>query len=222
MAGEDGKQMIENAAAETLGDAAKAAKAPLSREALVKTIIAKDEACAVKKGEVPEGCVRRVLNFKDRNYLVGAAKAYCSRDGHKGLKDQRKLDQLTKLVNFEATLDHTAELTDLIEEAQVKWESTMVRYRVWRRFKESILDEDQVKDMKKKYPGLDEEKNFQKPPIRPPEMSESDRRGPDSTFHFPAKLDAWVQDALEVMEWQVIHAEFAVELCEKFGVEEKA
>lgn len=169
-------------------------------------------------GRPPAGCVERVLNFKDRNYIVGACLAYCEKDGHKGFKDQKKLDQVKKLLNFEATLDHTAEITDGLEERTLAWEGARARYKMWRQFKEGLLDADGVEEMRKRHPDLDLEKGPEKPPVRPPELSPEDQRGPESVFHLPSKLDAWIQGALGAMDWPTVMTEYCVELCEKFGV----
>lgn len=168
----------------------------------------------------PPGTVERRLNFKDRNYLVGAARAYCEKEGHKGFKDQRKLEQLKKLVDFESTLDHSAEITEAIEEMTAEWQSAKVMHTTWSRYKKGILTPDQVKEMKRQYPDMDLENGPPKPPVRVPEPDPAYMRGPESVFYFPSKLDAWVQEALKVMEWPTTFTQYCFELFEKFQIEE--
>lgn len=204
---DDGHKLLENAAAAD------------SRKDLVAKIAGAGEGEPAER-KPPAGCVERILNFKDRNYLVGAALAYCGREGHKTYKDQRKLEQLKKLVNFEATLDHTAEITDAIELEQLKWAAAKEKYKAWVAYREGLLDAVAVAKLKIQYPDMSLDQGPEKPPVRPPDLA-ADTRGPDSTFYLPSKLDAWVQVALAAMEWPANMAEYAVELCEKFGIKDE-
>ena len=168
--------------------------------------------------KIPPGCVERVLNFKDRNFIVGACRAYCEREGHKTFKDQKKLDQVTKLLDFETTLDYYAVISDRKEDLSVAWESAMAKWRTWRRHKEKLVT---TEDVRKVYPELDLEKGVEKPPLRAPDVSAEDERGKESSFYFPSKLDVWVQDALRAMDWTTVMTTYAVELCEKFGIKDE-
>jgi hypothetical protein len=198
---DDGKQILENASP----------AAPEARLALVK-----DPEPVERKP--PPGCVERILNFKDRNFIVGACRAYCEKEGHKGFKDQKKLDQVTKLLNFEATLDYNAAVGDHGEELTLAWEAATARWKLWRRYKEKLITADEIR---KTYPDLDLERGVEKPPLRAPEISAEEQRGKDSTFYIPSKLDAWVQDALRAMDWTTVMTRYAVELCEKFGIKDE-
>lgn len=163
--------------------------------------------------EQPPGTVRRVLNFRDRNLLVGAARSWCARDDQKKLKDQDKLIRLGRLISFDETLEYMAMLTDAQEELQRKWLSDWNRYRLWRNFQAGLITAD---DLAK---GTDIDKGVPKPALVMPENTPAEMRGPSRDFFLPSKLDAWVQDAIRGMEWNFNAAEYAVELAEKFGVE---
>lgn len=195
---DDGRQILQNAA-------------PAAPESARMALVPPEAA----ERKVPSGCVERILNFKDRNFIVGACRAYCEKEGHKTFKDQKKLDQITKLLNFEATLDYYAMINDQTEDMNLAWESSTAKWRAWRRWKEKLLSTDEIR---KTYPDLDLERGVEKPPSRAPEIPAEEHRGKDSTFYLPSKLDAWVQDALRAMDWATVMTAYVVELCEKFGV----
>lgn len=199
---DDGKQLLQNA--------------PVPAPDGTRLALVKDGEPAERKA--PPGCVERILNVKDRNFIVGACRVYCEKEGHKGFKDQKKLDQVTKLLNFEATLDYNAVVNDHGEEITLAWESATARYRAWRRYKEKLLTAEEIR---KTYPDLDLEKGVEKPALRAPEIPPEMQRGQDSTFYFPAKLDVWVQDALRAMDWTTVMTQYAVALCEKFGMKDE-
>lgn len=200
---EDGKQILQNAPA---------AAPEASRLALVK------DSELVAERKIPPGHVERVLNFKDRNFIVGACRVYCEKDGHKTYKDQKKLDQVTKLLDFETTLDYYAVISDRTEELNLAWESSLAKWRAWKRYKEKLISTEEIR---KVYPELDLEKGIEKPPSRAPEIPADEQRGKDSSFYLPAKLDVWVQDTLRMMDWTTVMTPYAVELCEKFGVKDE-
>jgi hypothetical protein len=157
-----------------------------------------------------------MLSMSDRNMSVGAALAYCQKEGHKKIKDHRKLEQLKRLVGFEETLDYFAMINDALDEEQAKWEGAWNRYRVWRQYKESSVT---LADLRKDYPHMDlSGEGPPKPPVRQPVQSQEDKRGPERPFYLPAKLDAWIEEALQTMDWATIMTEGAVEICEKYGI----
>jgi hypothetical protein len=161
----------------------------------------------------PAGTVKRTLNFRDRNLLIGAARNWCSRDGQKKLKDQDKLVRLAKLVYFEETLEYIAMIADAQEEVERKWRADWKRYKLWRNFQEGLISEEELtKD-------VDRENGVPKPTLLMPEITPAEMRGRSRDFFFPSKLDAWAQNAVEGMDWNFNAAEYAVELAEKFGVE---
>ena len=163
--------------------------------------------------EQPPGTVKRTLNFRDRNMLIGAARNWCSRDDQKKLKDQDKLVRLGRIISFDETIEFIAMLTDAQEELQRKWVADWRRYKIWRDFQAGLVAEDRLtKD-------IDPEKGVQKPPLVMPENTPDEMRGPARDFFLPSKLDAWAQDAIKAMDWNFNAAEYAVELAEKFGVE---
>src|ERR1043166_7934111 len=199
---DDGKQILQNAPA---------AAPDGSRLALVK-----DSEPVERK--VPAGCVERIPNVRARNFIVGACRAYCEKEGHKGFKDQKKLNDITKLLNFDATLEYNAVVNDQNEERVLAWEAATAMYKAWRRFKEKLIP---AEEMRKNYPDLNLERGIEKPSLRVPELSPEEQRGQDSTFYLPSKLDAWVQDALRAMDWNTVMTMYSVELCEKFGIKDE-
>ena len=167
--------------------------------------------------EQPPGTTKRRLNVRERNLLIGACRARCTQEGHTKLKDQDKLNRIGKLVKFEETLEYIAMITDWQEEHALKWERDWVRYKAWRRYQEGLIQPDDEKFPK----GIDLEKGVPKPPLRVPENTPAQMRGPERDFYFPSKLDAWAQDAVKEMDWSefVPGAEYTLELSAKFGVE---
>lgn len=193
-----GRKMIENVTREALADA--------------KGV---DPAVAPGEQKVPSGCVERVLNFRDRNLLIGACRAFCAKDGHKGIKDQSKLDRMNKLISFDETLEYIAMLDDAQEELTREWTRDKGKYKAWRDYQEKIVTAEAVL---KAFPGMDLDKGAVKPPLRMSENSPEEMRGKERAFYLPSKLDSWVQDAVRAMEWSPFAAEYAVELCAKFGI----
>lgn len=165
--------------------------------------------------EQPLGTVKRVLNVRDRNLTIGACRARCMQEGHKKLKDQDKLNRLSKLINFEETIEYVAMLKDWQEEHSLKWERDWVRYKAWRRHQEGVISPDDERFLK----GVNLEKGVKKPPLVMPENTPEQMRGPERTFYLPPKLDIWAQEAVKGMDWTDFGAEYSTELAAKFGVE---
>lgn len=192
--GEDGeKTIVQNAA----------------RDEVVKALVPPEPP------KPPPGCVERVLNYRDRNLLIGACRAFCTKDGHKGLMDQMKLDKLNKLLAFESTLEYFAEIDDAHEEKLLEWQRAINKYKLWRSHKAGIL---KAEDFRKEFPDTNPADEIPKPPLRPPDIDPQKMRGPERAFHIPSKLDVWIQDALKRSEWSTAVTEYAVELCSKFGL----
>jgi hypothetical protein len=175
------------------------------------------EEAEVPRG-VPAGCVERILSFRDRNFIIGACRAFCEKDGHKGFKDQAKLSRLNKLLAFEETLEYFAEFDDTLEDLVRAWTRQKRMYKLRRDVEEGVV---KAGEFEKEFPGIALE-SVEKPTLRPPENSKEDMKGAESHFYLPSKLDVWVQDALRAMEWNWSAAEFSVDLCAKFGVTEEA
>jgi hypothetical protein len=197
---DDGKPILANAPREALA------------EALKPEVVGPVPEAA---GKPPLGHVERHLTMQDRNMIVGAALALCQHKDHKKLKDQRRLEAVKRLLKFDETLDYFAMVNDSLEEEQARWEGARERYRLFRKWKEGGL---KTEDFRKDYPGIDLGEGPPKPPLRGPEMSPQDKRGPERPFFLPAKLDAWIEEALREMDWDTPMSEGSVELAEKYGI----
>lgn len=203
----DGKKtMLENAPRPTVTDALKGDPAPTA---------------PVEK-KVPPGCVERVLNFRDRNTLIGAGRDFCRKPEHKKLKDLEKLDRLSKVLCLEETIEYFFKIQDWIDEEVLKWKGLREKYRLWRQYKENLLTPEDAEEFRKRYPGLDLEKGPEKPSYRQPEIPPKKNRGPERSFYIPAKIDVWAQDVLRATDWDtpIAQAEFVVELCAKFDIKD--
>lgn len=176
---------------------------------------ASDSQVPIPDKKIPEGHVERTLNFRDRNLLVGACREFCREKGKGDHKAQSKLDRVTKIVSFEETLDYFNMIDDAHEDAVFRWQRLRNDYLVWRQYEGGALD---LKTLRERAPGVDPENPPQNPGRKQPEQSSEESRGRARAFHFPSKLDVWIQDALKVYDWQPEAAEYAVELCAKFGL----
>jgi hypothetical protein len=194
---DDGKQVAEAVARQAMTDALK-----------------KDDGQGHEK-KTPAGCVERVLNYRDRNLLVGACRAFCSKDGHKGFKDQAKLDKVSKIVLFDETLDYFDMIDESLEDETRRWQRAKTRHKMWKDHKAGLV---KAEDVKRLFPDADPDAEPEKPSFRQPVTGPKESRGDERPFHFPSKVDAWIQDALKAMEWSPFAAEYAVELCSKFGL----
>lgn len=210
-------------------DGKKAIVENVSRETLERAI---EEASRIEKAEpagkpaapkkIPTGHVERVLNMRDRNFLIGACRAYCETAKHRKFKDQEKLDRLKKLLSFEETLDYMAMIDDSLDDERRKWRGAQNRYKFWLSLKEGAANLD---DLKKEYPGvdfvqlLDAEEPPAKPRARPPEHPPETLRGPERPFYLPSKLDAFAEEALRRMDWSTDMNEGSVEVCRKYAIE---
>ena len=173
---------------------------------------------APSEQKCPSGCVERTLNFRERNLLVGAARDYCEKKEHGDYKSQAKLARLSKLISFEETLDYFEMIDDHYNDAGQVWRRDKSIWTALRNLKDGLVN---LEDFRKQFPTVDVDKKMDKPPLRRPEASPKEMRGEDKVFYFPSKLDVWVQDVIKAAIWQPLAAEYAVELCEKFGINDE-
>lgn len=173
------------------------------------------ESSQLFEKRAPVGCVERILNFKDRNNLFGACRAYCAREGHKGFKDQDKLSRLNKIILFEETLEYFAMIDDLLEDAIRDWQRGRKRYKLWKDYKAGLV---KIEDFRRELPGVNPDDEAPKPGLLAPESTPEDLRGKERSFYIPSKIDVWAQDAIKAMDWSPFTPQYTVELCEKFGI----
>lgn len=186
----------------------------VTREALTEMIKSEGEAPESKKP--PIGCVERILNFKDRNNLFGACRAFCAKEGHQGFKDQTKLDRLNKIILFEETLEYFAMIDDVLEDEVRAWQRDKRRYKLWKDYKAGLV---KPEDFRKEFSDQDAEPK--KPALLQPESKPEDIRGKERSFYLPSKIDVWAQDAIRAMDWSPFLVEYTVELFQKFGIKEE-
>lgn len=199
----DGKPAIENVTRKVLEDALKATE-PVSAPA---------------ERKIPEGCVERRLTMRDRNAIIGACQAYCLKDGHKGLSDQARLNKVKKMLNWDETLEYFAMVDDALDDEIRAWRRAKSQYKLWKDYRAGLV---KPEDIRKIYPDLDLENGVQKPQLIEPKLKPGEKRGPEMVAYFPSKLDAWIQDALQAMEWHKDMEELSVEVCEKFGIKQES
>jgi hypothetical protein len=199
MSGSDGRPMLENAARM---DVEKIMKDPV----------------AASPEEQPIGTVKRVLNFRDRNLLIGACRQWADKDGKGDHKGQSKVDRLTKAISFQETIDYFNMIDDSVEDALFRWQKDRNSYLSFKQYEAGGLT---LEDLRKRAPWVDVSSPPAKPPKAQPEASPEEMRGKERTFYLPSKLDAWVQDVLKVSTFPSIASEYVVELCKKFGINEE-
>lgn len=163
----------------------------------------------------PPGTVERVLNFRERNLLIGACRQFCDKDGKGDHKAQAKLDRVSKLMSFQETIEYFHMIDDSIEDALFKWQRERNDYLCWKQYSSGGLT---LSELKEKAPAVDPSSPPIKPPKAQPEATSHEMRGPERAFHIPSKLDAWIQDVLKISTFPSIAAEYVTELCSKFGI----
>jgi len=195
----DGKQIVENTPRVDVG---KILDAPTS----------------IGPAKQPAGTVERVLNFRDRNLLIGACREFCQKDGKGDHKAQAKLDRVVKLVKFDETVEYFNMIDDSLEDDLFKWQRSRNDWLAWQQYQGGGIT---LEDLRKKVPGLDVSSPPMKPPRKQPEAKHEELRGKERAFYFLSKLDAWVQECLKVATWSPLAAEYVVELCGKFGIKDE-
>lgn len=166
----------------------------------------------------PAGTVGRILNFRDRNLLVGACRDFCSKEGKGNHKAQSKLDRITKLVVFQETVDYFDMIDDSLEDALFRWQRLRNDWLALQQYMGGGLT---AEDLKKKAPSVDLTDPPGKPSRRQPEATADESRGVAREFYFPSKLDVWAQEVLKAVTWSPLASEYVTELCEKFGIKDE-
>lgn len=204
MDSENGKrQLVENAPREGVAQALK--------------LVEENPSTPAQERRVPEGCVVRTLNFRDRNLIVGACRAYAQ--GEKGkYKGQFKLERVTKVLNFDETREYYEMINDSQAENLFKWQEARQAYVAFRMMKGGMM---RVEEFAKQFPDLDLDACPEKPPVKQPELTKDEQRGRAREFYIPSKLDTFIMDAIQDYQWGSIGSEFVTELMEKFGIKEE-
>jgi hypothetical protein len=147
-------------------------------------------AAAPKPDEHP-GCVKRNLNFKDRNLAIHA----CRQKSNNGSdKDIRKYERIKKALGHEEVEEYFAMISDSYEDAEVAW------------LKARTLYLNQKGD---------------KPDKKRPAPTPEEQRGKTSDFWTPSVLDAYLLEAIKACKWPSDMSEFVVELLDKYGVKDE-
>lgn len=177
-----------------------------------------EAAAAPPPPEQPSGTVKRVLNFRDRNLLMGACRAWCDKDGKGDHKAHSKLDRLDKIISFQETVDYFTMIDDFLEDALFKWQAQRNSYLSFRQYEAGGLA---LEELKKKAPGVDAGSCPAKPSKAQPVATSAEMRGKERAFYFPSKIDAWVQEVLKTATFPSFTAEYVVEMCSKFDIKEE-
>lgn len=165
----------------------------------------------------PAGCVERVLNFRDRNILIGACRQFCDKDGKGDHKAASRLDRVTKILCLQETIDYFAMIDDSLEDALFKWQRDRNNYLSQRQYEAGGLT---IEELRKRAPSVDPSTQTPKPKKVQPEATPAEMRGPERPFYIPSVLDAWIQGVLKVAVFSAVSAEYVTELCVKFGIKE--
>ena len=184
-------------------------------------LVSKDDQLPVSAPEksVPAGCVERVLNFRDRNLIIGACREFCQGMGKGDYKAQAKLDKVSKIISFQETLEYFEMIEESMEEATFKWQRERNDWLCYQQYMSGSLT---AEELKKRAPGVDTGNPPRKASTKKaPEPTQDEQRGKARSFYFPSKIDVWVQDALKVANWQPLASEYVTELCLKFGLKDE-
>lgn len=176
------------------------------------------EAAPPEAPKQPVGTVERVLNFRDRNLLIGACRQFCDKDKNGDHKAQSKLDRVSKLLNLDETVEYFNMIDDSVEDATFRWMKERNDYLAWMQYSSGGAT---LEELKKRAPNVDPSIKPKKPPKATPQATPAEMRGKERSFYIPSKLDAWIQDVLKVSTFQAMTAEYVTELCSKFGLKEE-
>lgn len=162
----------------------------------------------------PPGTVERILNMRERNYVVGVCLEFLKKNpGH---KTQIKVARVKELVGLDETREYIDMIDESYDEKRSEWRRAKNQWQIFRTFQEGSLS---LEDFRKACPDVDPLRNPpQKPAWRQPEATPLELRGPEHPFFFPSKLDAFVQDCLKASGWDGVLSEYVAELCGKFNI----
>lgn len=146
----------------------------------------------VEKNDQP-GCVKRVLNFRDRNQIMVACRAWFQRNEKSDKNDEKailRMNKVQKLLAFEETMEYF----EMIED------SYAFRQAQWQRERQAWIAGQGPNPGKK------------------PQPTPEEQRGQERVFHIPSKQDAWIEEAIRGMKWHPIGVEYVAELFERFQI----
>ena len=219
MSSEDGKNIIENVSAEVVEDAVRRAQPLITREQLAKAVVEKDRLESEKpERTIPEGCVVRNLSFRDRNLIIGSCRVYVKGENRGKHKNQFRVDRVCKILLEQETVDYFLMINDAQAENLFKWQEGRQAYVAFRMMKGGML---KPEEFVKNFPGLDMDVCPQKPPVQQPKLTEDEQRGKVREFYIPAKIDAFIEEALRDMDWGTLGSEQVVELLQRYRIDEE-
>jgi len=189
-------------------------------EKVVKDLVSASDGQLPAKAEpkIPVGHVERVLNYRDRNLLLGACQEYCSKDGRGNYKNTSKLDRISKLLLFQETVDYFAMIDESLEDALFKWQRSR---NDWLSLQQYLGGGMTLEDLKKKAPAVDPQSPPKRPALTQPQATPEEMRGKDRSFYLPSKLDVFAQDALRAATWNPQTAEYVTELLARFEIKDE-
>lgn len=165
----------------------------------------------------PPGTVERILNVRERNYIVGVCLEFTKKNpGH---KSQIKVARVKDVVVFEETLKYIDMINDAYEEKAFQWRVAMHEWKNCRDYQAGMIS---LETFRKACPNVNLDIPREKPPRQHPEASPEELRGPESSFYFPPKIDVWVQECLKASAWEGVQPEYVVELCGKYGITDES
>jgi len=170
----------------------------------------------VKEPQIPEGCVARSLNFRDRRLILFACRTFVMGKERKGsdYKKMSKLDKVVKLLGDEAVDDYFDRIEEDVNSKARLWTKQQNLYVAYEAFKSSVMTKAQFLE---RFPDHD----LSVTPVKPgriPKKTHEEERGKSSVFPIPAKLDVFIETSLKEMQWGDGDAEFVVELAEKYNL----
>lgn len=175
-------------------------------------------------GEAPEprrqppGTVERILNVRERNYVVAVCQEAVNREKKEPHKLKIKLAKISEIVAFKDTLDYIHEINDAYEDQRFEWRKALHLWNHCRKVQDGSLS---LEDFQKKFPGVNPTGELEKPARRQPEPTPAEMRGAQNSYFFPSKLDGWIQDCLKSSTWEGVPPEFVAETCSKFGISDE-
>jgi hypothetical protein len=145
---------------------------------------------ALPAASCPDGHVVRNFNFRDRDLIFQAIRAYAAGEKRGDYKSMQKIHRIETVL----ASDECGDFFDALQEKDA------VEVKAWAKLKEAHVT------------------NKASDPGPRPEPSEEAARGETVKFYVKSTLDTWIIEAVKDMKWNPLLAEYVCELCDKLGL----
>ncbi len=153
------------------------------------------------------GCVKRILNFMDRQLALEAVLRYwkkppAGQDRKCDWRGNRKIKLVKDALDQESVIDYFEAMQDALADRIEQWQKEVRAYT-------KALQE-----------GTPEDKLPPKPPRRQPRLTDEESCGKESVFWIKSVVDSHIIEFLREMDWKDFPVDDVDHVCEAFGMED--